>query len=395
MIPLLGTMIVASSWALVSQQRISSVIAILFAAAAMILHVVRLAKAASASSSDDFVIPEPIKAPEVESPEIETAEANSETDLKRKSEAEGLLNSFRAIAPRLADLSRYVMSRSEEAATQSTESAFSIAEEARKASSRVAALLNNVNCGDDCLENRVALLRSELSQFNVLVEELNQVSHGYGRDLARMDELARQVENHTTSIQDIAERTGILSINASIEAARAGSAGKGFTVIAQEVRKLSDTTSEITDQIGSVIKDFGRAVSRSSADSSVRLKKVLGEIEEIRTALDTSVDVLVPQVESVAMSVTEAESLTGSVSGKLEDVTVWFQTQDALRQAIEHISGAIIDMGRRYDDFVGTQIPTEIQKQMDDDLTRRFTVEDEWQALGMDPPASGDDVTLF
>jgi methyl-accepting chemotaxis protein len=394
MIPLLGATIAAALWAAVSQQRIPALVAALFAITAVVVHVWARVRSGSdlVAQSDD---PPGDVPDEQEDTEDLVSFVEPEVIPEEVDAAKDLLNEYRALSPKVAALSRFVMRRSEEAATQSTESAFSIAEDARKASSRVASLLNSVNFGDDSLESRVALLQEELSSFNDLVVELNQVNQTYGRDLIQMENLARQVTDHTTAIQDIAERTVVLSINASIEAARAGDSGRGFTVIAQEVRKLSDNTSELTKRIGVVIQNFGRTVNSSSADSRARLTKVLAAIEDIRGILHSSVEVLVPQVESVAMSVTEAESLTGSVSGKLEEVTMWFQTQDSLRQTIEHISDAITDLGSRCDDEMNTTVPSEAERKVETDLTGRFTVADEWEALGLEPPAGGGDITLF
>ena len=306
-----------------------------------------------------------------------------------------LIHEYRALAPRITVLSTFVANRSEIAATQSTESAFSMAEEARKASARVTDLLDNVNCGENCLESRISTLREQLSQFGVLIKDLTEMGRMYTKDLTEMDNLAGQVTRFTESIQDIAERTGILSINASIEAARAGDSGKGFSVIAHEVRKLSESTREITDRIATLLNEFGSSVNRSVKDSTFRLESILSGINGTRTVLDSSVEALVPQVESVALSVKEAEGLTGSLSSRLEDVTIWFQTQDALRQVIEHISDAVTDLATRYEDSFSETVPPEIDRRTEKRLTERFTMSDEWEAMNLDPPENDGNITLF
>ncbi len=71
-----------------------------------------------------------------------------------------------------------------------------------------------------------------------------------------LDEQSSLVKGMTHEIDDVAQQTNILAINASIEAARAGSAGKGFHIIAKEVRKLSEQTQEFATKIDGTINGF-------------------------------------------------------------------------------------------------------------------------------------------
>ncbi len=70
------------------------------------------------------------------------------------------------------------------------------------------------------------------------------------------------IRKAVSQIIGIAEKTHMLSLNASIEAAKAGAAGKGFSVVAQEIRKLADLTRTVSDNVGAVIKDNNRGVEK-------------------------------------------------------------------------------------------------------------------------------------
>lgn len=405
MLYVLSALMLTTLTTIVTQHRIPAAAAALLAAAAVVLHLGKSGGGRPAAHQADGEAPvqqEQAHQTGSEATSPDEAAINDASGLqpgpdagREDGPARQLIDEFRILAPNLESLAAYVMKESEEAATQSTKSAFAIADDARSASTRVTSLLTKFSRDDDSLDTRISRLSSVLGQFGVLVSELREVEERYRRDMTRMDDLAQSVIKQTTMIQDIAERTSLLSINASIEAARAGENGKGFTVIAQEVRKLSESTSDITDQINSVIRDFGETVKDSSSLGNSRLSNVLNSIDQTRESLNSIVTMLSPQVEHISMSVSEAESLTASVSEKLENVTIWFQTQDTLRQVIDHISGAINEIRHRCEKEITAEVGDDIQADVLRKLTSRFTVETEWKALGLEPPAGDVGVTLF
>ena len=97
------------------------------------------------------------------------------------------------------------------------------------------------------------------------VEEINHAAsesqklHGLFRSL---EDKSSQVREMTREIDDVAQQTNILAINASIEAARAGSAGKGFHIIAKEIRNLSTQTQEFANNINGSIGDFNTGLAK-------------------------------------------------------------------------------------------------------------------------------------
>ncbi len=81
--------------------------------------------------------------------------------------------------------------------------------------------------------------------------------------ITSLGDKSKQIGNITMLIDDIAERTNLLAINAAIEAARAGEHGKGFAVVADEIRKLSDSTSRSTQEIASLLEMIQEEISNA------------------------------------------------------------------------------------------------------------------------------------
>jgi methyl-accepting chemotaxis protein len=153
--------------------------------------------------------------------------------------------------------------------------------------------------------------------------------------LGDMDELWSRtivIRKAVSQIIGIAEKTHMLSLNASIEAAKAGVAGKGFSVVAQEIRKLADLTRTVSDNVSAVIRDSNRGV-----------EKVLGRIK----GLGTGFGEIVTSSDGTRVMIAENSRALEGVSKAHRDIQDGLAGVDALIRSILEVSSELRQMTAR------------------------------------------------
>jgi len=168
------------------------------------------------------------------------------------------------------------------------------------------------------------------------------------RDLA---EAAQKIGEVVTLISDIAEQTNLLALNATIEAARAGEAGKGFAVVASEVKSLAQQTAKATSEIGQQIEGV-QATTDTAVQAISRIKDTIVKVDEIAGTIAAAVDEQTSAVGEISASTQQAAHGTQQVTDNIGDVQrTSEETGTAARQALETATG-LSDQSRELSDKV-------------------------------------------
>jgi methyl-accepting chemotaxis protein len=161
------------------------------------------------------------------------------------------------------------------------------------------------------------------------------------RIIGELENKSRQVQNISSVISGIAEQTNLLALNAAIEAARAGEQGRGFAVVADEVRTLAQRTASATSEIGSTVEQISTEISQAVATMDTLLQSVDAS-HELTTFVGNSLASIVNASEGLEQQIggiaAAAEANTGEVSEISGAVQTVSSHLDATEQELQGIA---------------------------------------------------------
>ncbi|MEM8987925.1 MAG: nitrate- and nitrite sensing domain-containing protein [Pseudomonadota bacterium] len=158
--------------------------------------------------------------------------------------------------------------------------------------------------------------------------------------IAGLAERADAVGDIVQLITDIAEQTNLLALNATIEAARAGEAGKGFAVVASEVKNLANQTARATEDISAQTEELQSASSKT-AEAFDDINGVVGELRSISTSIAAAMEEQSTATTEIAGSIAQAAEGTAETTANIEDVSRAASETGAAAQQIQNAASGL------------------------------------------------------
>lgn len=173
--------------------------------------------------------------------------------------------------------------------------------------------------------------RNGISLMNESVKKMQMISQTVDHSTSRVDELVNHAKDMTTfteKINNIAAKTNLLAINASIEAARAGDHGKGFAVVAEEIRHLSSDVNVSINEMNVIIDGFqNEAVTianelKTSSHNTIHEQKQMENNIHSLLDIETLIDQLVSRIDSSSNSLSTMANESGEINSSIEELSL-------------------------------------------------------------------------
>jgi methyl-accepting chemotaxis protein len=172
----------------------------------------------------------------------------------------------------------------------------------------------------ESLTTSISTIQSNVSESSSVAIEAVRLSGEAQSAVSELANSARRIGEVVELIKGIADQTNLLALNATIEAARAGEAGRGFAIVAQEVKNLASQTGNATEDIAAQIGSIQGAVDGAVGAMS-RIEAVITRINQNAGMIGQSVDMQATVTQEIASAITQVAAASQSVASDVSRVT--------------------------------------------------------------------------
>lgn len=179
----------------------------------------------------------------------------------------------------------------------------------------------------------IRMVQKNISEMEGTAQEVNQAV----QKISELEQSAGQIHEIITTIQTIAEQTNLLALNAAIEAARAGEQGRGFAVVADEVRKLAERTTGSAGEISGIIGQLGSKVQQVTASMNV----VVSKVHENQKVAGETAAVIEHMAGEVAATATANDGISTASGEQIRNVELLQETLAQLFSTLSESSAKV------------------------------------------------------
>ena len=219
-------------------------------------------------------------------------------------------------ADQMRSLSQQIASANEETSAQ--------ASMVSAAAEQVSANVQSVATATEELNANTREIAASASEASQVATRAVEIAGETKITFDQLGESGTTIGNVVKVIYAIAEQTNLLALNATIEAARAGEAGKGFAVVADEVKKLANQTAQATEEISSTAEVISNH-TRLAGEAIEEISTIIRSIHDIQTTIASGVEEQTATTAEIAHSVTEAATGSSEIAERIAGIAAAVQ----------------------------------------------------------------------
>ena len=176
--------------------------------------------------------------------------------------------------------------------------------------------------------------------------------------IVKLSEQSQEIGEITSTVEDLAEQSNLLAVNAAVEAARAGEQGRGFTVVAQEIKSLAEQSKEAAKQVQRILKDVQKATA-TAVMATEQGSKAVDQAKESAPSRESLQNMSRNFAESAQSAAQIAAANTELLSGVDQATQAMVSIREAGNQNVEGMKDmeaaaqSLKDMGQRIADLIG------------------------------------------